>query len=53
MPDKRKKAFSSKKKYSPPEITSYGNFKKITQAKGSGSNDGGGKPTTKTSGANS
>jgi hypothetical protein len=42
----------AKKPYRPPRLTVYGDLRRLTLAKGGSSNDGGGKPKTKASGAN-
>ena len=41
----------AKRPYRAPVLKVYGDFRKLTAAKGSTSNDGGGKPATKLSGS--
>ena len=42
----------SKQPYRPPTLKVHGDFRKLTAAKGGGSNDGSGKPRTKSGGPN-
>jgi hypothetical protein len=44
---------NAKRPYRAPELTVYGDFRKLTAAKGGRMNDGGGKPRTRSTGPNS
>lgn len=48
---KSKRQDRKKKVYTSPRLVSYGDFRTLTRAKGGSANDGGGKPRTKSGGA--
>jgi hypothetical protein len=43
---------SNKKRYQSPKLVTYGDLRRLTKVKDGASGDGGGKPMTKSSGAN-
>ncbi len=49
----KSKTIRKKKTYRPPRLVAYGDFRTLTRVKGGGANDGGVKPKTKASGAQS